>query len=74
LCIAAPAKEFVDPFVKFIEEDFVSMHVNTLVIRIDYDYEFKSCPELRSENPLSKNDVKKIVKVCKTGGIRINEQ
>lgn len=74
LCIAAPDKEFVDPFVEFIEKELVPLKVNTIVLRIDYDYEFKSRPELRSENPLTKSDVKKIVKACKEGGIRIIPQ
>jgi len=74
LCIAAPDKENLDQFVKFIEEELVPMKVNTLVLRIDYDYEYKSHPELRSENPLSKSDVKKMVKACQDGGIRIIPQ
>lgn len=74
LCIAAPNEENLDRFVKFIEEELVPMNVNTLVLRIDYDYEFKSHPELRSKNPLSKKDVKKLVKACQEGGIRLIPQ
>lgn len=72
--IAAPDKENVDAFVKFIREELAPMHVNTLLIRIDFDYEYESRPELRSENPLSKDDVKKMVKACQEGGIRIIPQ
>jgi hypothetical protein len=74
LCIAAPTKEFVDPFIEFIEKELVPMKVNTMVLRIDYAYEFESRPELRSENPLSKDDVKKIVKACQNADIRIIPQ
>jgi hypothetical protein len=52
----------------------VKLNVNTLVILVDYGFEFKSRPELTDENPLSKSDVKKIVKACKAGGIRIIPQ
>jgi len=72
--IAAPDKEGVDRFVTFIKEELVPRKVNVMVIRIDFDYEFKSRPELRSENPLSKKDVKKIVQACREGGIRIIPQ
>ena len=74
LCIAAPDKENLDRFVKFIEEELVPRKVNTLVLRVDYDYEFKTHPELRSKDPLSKSDVKKLVKSCKEGGIRLIPQ
>jgi hypothetical protein len=74
LCIAAPDKENLDRFVKFIEEELVPMNVNTLVLRIDYDYEYISRPELRSDNPLSKADVKKLVEACRQGGIRLIPQ
>lgn len=74
LCIAAPDKESLDPFITFINEELVPKKVNTLVLRIDFGYEYKSHPELQSDNPLSKGDVKKIVKACKAGGIRVIPQ
>ena len=74
LCLGAPNKESVEPFIDFIKNDLVPMKVNTLVLRIDYSYEYESHPELRSEHPLSKEDVKKIVKACQEGGIRIIPQ
>jgi len=73
-CIAAPDKDNLEAFLTFIGEELVPRKVNTLVLRVDFDYEFKSHPELRSENPLSKRDVKKLVKACKEGGIRLIPQ
>ena len=74
LCIAAPDKENIDPFVAFIKNELVPKKVNTLVLRIDYNYEFTSHPELRSDHPLSRKDVKKIVAACKEGHIRVIPQ
>jgi hypothetical protein len=71
LCISAPDKEDLDEFITFINEELIPLKVNTMVLRIGYRYEYKSHPELRSENGLSKGDVKKIVKACKAGNIRI---
>jgi hypothetical protein len=73
-CIAAPDKDHVDPFVEFIKNELVPRNVNTLVLRIDFNYEYKSHSELRSENPLSEMDVKKIVRACQSGGIRVIPQ
>lgn len=73
-CIAAPNKETLDPFIKFIREELVPRKVNTLVLRVDWGYEYKSHPELRGENPLTEDDVKKIVAACKDGNIRVIPQ
>jgi len=72
--LAAPDKEDLDAFVKFIEDELVPLNVNTLLIRIDWNYEYKSRPELQDEDPLTEAEVKKIVKACKAGGIRIIPQ
>lgn len=74
ICMSVPTREGVDKFVNFITNELVPMNVNTLVILIDYKYEYKSHPELVGDNALSKQDVKKIVKACKPGGIRIIPQ
>ncbi|MDA3821231.1 MAG: family 20 glycosylhydrolase [Bacteroidales bacterium] len=74
LSIAAPNPEEVDRFVKFIDEELAPMNVNTLILRVDYRYEYTSHPELRSGNPLSKKDVKKMVKICKKHKIKIVPQ
>jgi len=74
LSIAAPNKAGVDPFVKFIKEELAPKKVNTLILRVDYNYEFESQPELRDSIALSKADVKKIVNACKNAGIKIVPQ
>lgn len=74
LCLGAPAKDDVPAFVKLIDEKLAPDSVNTLVLRIDYRYEYKSHPELRADNPLSEADVKKIVAACKRHNIRVIPQ
>ena len=74
ICLSSPNPEGVDQFVSFIKDELVPLKVNTLVIIIDYGYKFKSHPELTEEDALSTEDVKKIVKVCRDGGIRIIPQ
>ena len=74
ICLSAPTREGVDKFINFINDELVPRKVNTMVILIDYRYEYKSHPELQGENPLTKGDVKKIVKACKNGNIRIIPQ
>lgn len=74
ISIAAPRKQSVAPFVKFIRDELAPRKVNTLLLRVDYNYEFESHPELRDSVALSKADVKKIVNECKRHNIRIIPQ
>ena len=72
--LAAPDKDEIDAFVVFINDELVPLKVNTLLLRIDWNFQYKSHPELQDDNPLTEDDVKKIVNACKAGGIRIIPQ
>ncbi len=73
-CIAAPRAEGLDKFIKFIDEELAPRNVNTLVLRVDYNFQFESHTELRNEDALSKEDVKKLVAVCQKHQIRLIPQ
>src|SRR3982751_234376 len=64
-CIAAPTPRNLDSFVTFINKELAPRKVNTLVLRVDFNYQYESHPELRDSIALSKEDVKKIVAACK---------
>jgi hypothetical protein len=74
LCIAAPAPKEIDRFIKFINEELAPRKVNTLILRVDYNYQFETHPELRQDSSLSKGDIKKLVQACKAGNIRLIPQ
>ncbi|MGC9344607.1 MAG: family 20 glycosylhydrolase [Bacteroidales bacterium] len=73
-CIAAPTPDGIDEFVDFIENDLSERGVNTLVLRVDYNYEYESFPNLRSSNPLTSQDIKKILKSCRSEEIEVIPQ
>jgi Glycosyl hydrolase family 20, catalytic domain len=73
-CIGAPAPKGVDRFVKFINDELAPRGVNTLLLLVDYNYQFESYPQLRDSDALSKPDVKKIVAACRKYKIRIIPQ
>ena len=73
-CIAAPQSKEVDLFVKFIDEELAPRSVNTLILRVDFNYQYESHPELHDSSALSKQDVKKLVAVCKKNNIHIIPQ
>jgi hypothetical protein len=72
--IAAPKPNGVADFVKFINEELAPRKINTLILRVDYGYQFKSHPELRDSAALSKSDVRKLVEACKKNNISIIPQ
>ena len=73
-CISAPQTGNLEEFIKFIDEELAPRSVNTLILRVDYNYQFESHPELRDSAALSKKDVKKLVAVCKKNKIRLIPQ
>lgn len=73
-CIATPGADRIDDFVKFINDELASRKVNTLILRVDYNYQYESHPELRNESALSKAGVKKLVEVCRKNQIQIIPQ
>ena len=74
MCIAAPSHERAEEFVSFIEDHIAPLGINTLVLRIDFNYAYTSRPELRDENPLTREQVKAIVNACRGKGIRVIPQ
>lgn len=73
-CIGAPASKGVDRFIKFINEELAPRGVNTLLLLVDYNYQYESYPLLRDSAALSKADVKKMVAACRKNNIRIVPQ
>jgi hypothetical protein len=64
----------VDAFVKFIAEELGPHSANTLILRVDFNFQYTSRPELATPSGLSREDVKKLVVVCRTNHIRVIPQ
>lgn len=59
---------------KFIREALPKEGVNTLVLEINYKYQFKRHPELAQEGALSQADVEELVAACKDAGVQLIPQ
>jgi len=64
-CIAAPSPAGMNEFIGFIEKELVPRHVNTLILMVNYNFRFKSHPELRNDSAISVNDAKRLARTCK---------
>lgn len=74
ISLEAPSTQAVDSFVTFLGKEIAPRHINTLILRVDYRFRYKTHPELVGSDPLSYDDVKKIAAVCKANGIKIVPQ
>lgn len=74
ISIAAPQANQLDQFLDFMENVLAPNQINTLVLRVDYNYEYQSHPELRNEKTLSFTQVKEMVAMAKKTGIQIIPQ
>lgn len=70
LLLSVPAPKDVPLLCRFIKEALKAEGVNTLALRIEYAYQFKSHPELAERNAISETDLKQIVAACKEADIR----
>ena len=74
LAIEAPKPGELDRFLTFVEEELVPAHFNLLILRVDWNYAYETHPELRDPNPLSREDVQRIVALCRQHKIRLVPQ
>ena len=74
LSIGAPSAERVNDFVSFIKNELAPNSINTLILLVDYKYQYESHPELRDKDALSKKQVKLIVQAAKENHIRVIPQ
>ncbi|MFY0688215.1 MAG: family 20 glycosylhydrolase [Cyclobacteriaceae bacterium] len=72
--IAAPKPARLAQFIEFVEQELAPAGINTLVLRVDYNYEFTSYPQLRYDQALSKEEVKGLISKTKSLGIEVVPQ
>lgn len=71
ITLTAPLTKEVDDVVEFIDKYLAPNGCNLIVMQVRYRYKFQLHPECWGYDPLSKDDVKKIVNVCKKNNIRL---
>ena len=71
IVLTAPLTKEVDDVVEFIDKYLAPNGCNLIVMQIRYRYRFRLHPECQGYDPLSCNDVKKLVNVCKKHNIRL---
>lgn len=74
LAIEAPKPADLDRFLTFVEEELVPAHFNLLILRVDWNFAYESYPSFRDPDPLTREDVGRIVALCREHDIRLVPQ
>ena len=71
IVLTAPLSHEVDATVRLIDEYLAPRGFNMIVLQVRYRYQFKTHPEVWGYDPLSYEDVKKLVAVCKKHNVKL---
>ncbi|TKG93720.1 glycoside hydrolase [Puteibacter caeruleilacunae] len=71
IMISTPSNEQVDRFIGFINNELAPAKVNHLILKVNYHLEYESRPEIREKKTISKNNIKRILEVCKQKNIEL---
>ena len=75
ISLKIPKSESLPKFIQFIDEELAPGKINTLLLRVDYNYEYESHPALINEkSALTKAEIKSIVATCQRHQIKIIPQ
>ncbi len=69
--LTAPLTEDIDDVVKLIDKYLAPCGFNLIFLQVRYRYQFKRHPEAWGYDPLSFEDVKKLLAVCRKNGIKL---
>lgn len=72
-CIAPDAAD-IPVCVRFIREALPKEGVNTLVLEVNYKYQYSKRPEVADPGALSKEDLGQIVSACRDAGVKLIPQ
>ncbi len=70
----AGGPEGLVPLKEAVEKVLAPLGVNTMILEVGYNYDYKSHPELRQTKYVTKADVRELVRTCRTHGIRVIPQ
>lgn len=69
ICLGLPSPDRLDDFIKFAEDVFIPAGINTIIFRVDYNYQYQSLPHLGRPNGWSKDQITKLVEFCRKNGM-----
>ena len=74
LHVSAPAKSDLAAALQFIRKSLPSEGVNTLVMELNYGFNFQSLPEFADPAALGRDEVGELAKACREKGVELIPQ
>ena len=71
IVLTSPLTEEIDDVIKFIDEYLAPRGFNLIVMQVRYRYQFGSHPQIRGYDPLSFEDAKRLLSVCRKNNIKL---
>ena len=71
IVLTAPLTDEIDDVVKLIDEYLAPRGFNLIILQVRYRYQFQSNPNVWGYDPLSREDVKRLLYVCRKHNIRL---
>ena len=71
IVLTAPLSDEIDDVIKFIDEYLAPRGFNMIVMQVRYRYQFKRHPEVWGYDPLSCEDVKRLLAVCRKNNMKL---
>jgi hypothetical protein len=71
LHLTAPAKKDFDGLAAFLREVLAKEGVNTLILELDFSFDFKTRPEFANPGAPGKDEVAMLAKACRESGITL---
>lgn len=71
IVLTAPLSDELDDVIKFIDEYLAPRGFNMIVMQVRYRYQFRRHPEVWGYDPLSMEDVKRLLNVCRKNNIKL---
>ena len=64
----------IDHLIDAVNNVIPKLGINLLIVEVDYNFEYKSYPQLRGENPINKAQARNLISACNNNGIRVIPQ
>jgi len=66
--------ESINSLIDAVNTVIPELGINLLIVEVDYNFEYESYPQLRGEDPLNQNQIRKFLEACKKNDIQVIPQ
>lgn len=69
-----PGQEKMEDFYRLVEEEVVPSGANVIIFEVNYNFEYESNPLIRGNDPMTKEQARRLAALCRKNDIRLIPQ